>query len=190
MERTATSRSVVRACSTSRPISVDFPTPGGPVKPTMAACPVFGYTSRTSAHPSGSSFSTSEIARASARLSPASRRSARSAAVRPGPGTGAHFIGGLALNSKYADTSGDVARLGGRVGPGEVQVRRAAQAGLAHRRVAVVEVAVPADPPERGARVVLPGLGPAGEAGDVAPRAARARQDVHGEPERMLPERL
>src|SRR4051794_23182211 len=83
MERTATSRSVVRACSTSRPISVDFPTPGGPVKPTMAACPVFGYTSRTSAHPSGSSFSTSEMARASARLSPASRRSARSAAVRP-----------------------------------------------------------------------------------------------------------
>src|SRR4051794_37659047 len=98
MERTATSRSVVRACSTSRPISVDFPTPGGPVKPTMAACPVFGYTSRTSAHPSGSSSSTREIARASARLSPASRRSARSAAVRP---EGAIATGILWSASKY-----------------------------------------------------------------------------------------
>ena len=33
IERTATSRSRARACSTSAPISVDLPTPGGPVKP-------------------------------------------------------------------------------------------------------------------------------------------------------------
>ena len=42
IESTATSRSRARACSTSRPISVDLPTPGGPVKPTTAALPVCG----------------------------------------------------------------------------------------------------------------------------------------------------
>src|SRR5207244_214046 len=46
-----------------------------------------GKTSRTSSHPAGSSFSTSEMARASARLSPARRRSASSAAVLPGAAT-------------------------------------------------------------------------------------------------------
>src|SRR3954453_5505064 len=84
IESTATSRSLLRACATRRPISVDLPTPGGPVNPTTAALPVFGYTSRTSAQPSGSSSSTSEIARASARLSPSSRGSTKSAAVRRG----------------------------------------------------------------------------------------------------------
>src|SRR5689334_24002552 len=58
-------------------------TPGGLVHASTPALPVFGYTSRTRAQPSGSSFSTSEIARASARLSPASRPSLSSAAVRP-----------------------------------------------------------------------------------------------------------
>jgi hypothetical protein len=42
MDSTATSRSRSRACFTSAPISVDFPTPGGPVKPVTAARPVFG----------------------------------------------------------------------------------------------------------------------------------------------------
>src|SRR4029079_4930982 len=77
IESTATSRSAARRSLISEPISVDLPAPGGPVKPTTAALPVFGYTSRTSAQPSGSSSSTSEMPRASARLSPASRRSAR-----------------------------------------------------------------------------------------------------------------
>src|SRR3954451_21724680 len=93
IESTATWRSRARACSIRRPISVDLPTPGGPVKPTTAARPVLGYTSRTSAQPSGSSFSTSEMARASARLSPSSRRWARSAAVRPGAAMGRESYG-------------------------------------------------------------------------------------------------
>ena len=42
IERTATSRSLSRACLTSAPIRVDLPTPGGPVKPTTAALPVLG----------------------------------------------------------------------------------------------------------------------------------------------------
>ena len=42
MESTATSRSALRALATSAPISVDLPTPGGPVKPTTAALPVCG----------------------------------------------------------------------------------------------------------------------------------------------------
>ena len=42
IESTATSRSLSRACLTSAPISVDLPTPGGPVNPTIAARPVFG----------------------------------------------------------------------------------------------------------------------------------------------------
>src|SRR5438067_2050926 len=88
IDRTATSRSRARACLTIAPISVDLPAPGGPVKPTTAARPVCGKISRTSVQPSGSSFSTSEMARASARLSPARSRSASSAAVLPGPATG------------------------------------------------------------------------------------------------------
>ena len=35
-------RLVARWCLTSAPISVDFPAPGGPVKPTTAAAPVCG----------------------------------------------------------------------------------------------------------------------------------------------------
>ena len=83
-----------------------------------------------------------------------------------------------------------VARACRRVRPGEVQVGCAAEAGLADRGMAVVEVAVPADPAERAARVVLARLGPAGKPGDVGPRASRARLDVHGQPERVLAERL
>src|SRR5829696_4618191 len=109
IDSTATWRSRSRTCSTSRPISVDLPTPGGPVKPAIAARPVRGYTSRTSAHPSGSSFSTSEIARASARLSPASSRSDSSAAVRPGAGIGADSKGRRST-AALAQVLGDVPR--------------------------------------------------------------------------------
>jgi hypothetical protein len=42
IERTAICLSCARLCSISRPISVDLPTPGGPVKPTIRARPVFG----------------------------------------------------------------------------------------------------------------------------------------------------
>jgi hypothetical protein len=42
IERTATSRSRARAFSTRRPISVDLPAPGGPVKPATLARPVLG----------------------------------------------------------------------------------------------------------------------------------------------------
>ena len=42
IESTATWRSRSRACSIRRPIRVDLPTPGGPVKPTTAARPVCG----------------------------------------------------------------------------------------------------------------------------------------------------
>jgi hypothetical protein len=42
IDRTATSRSRSRAFFTSAPISVDLPTPGGPVKPAIVARPVFG----------------------------------------------------------------------------------------------------------------------------------------------------
>src|SRR5205085_4689637 len=87
IDSTATFRSRARALLTRVPISVDLPTPGGPVNPTTAARPVFGKISRTSAQPSGSSFSTSEIARARARFSPANRRSASSAAVLGRDGT-------------------------------------------------------------------------------------------------------
>src|SRR5215213_7691039 len=75
-----------------------------------------------------------------------------------------------------------------RMRPGQVQMWRAAARGLAYGGVAVVDVAVPADPPERGARVVLTRLCPAGEPRYVGPRAARARLDVHGQSERVLAE--
>ena len=42
IDSTATWRSRARASSIRRPISVDFPTPGGPVKPTTEARPVRG----------------------------------------------------------------------------------------------------------------------------------------------------
>ena len=51
---------------------------------------------------------------------------------------------------------------------------------------AVVSVAVVADPAERRARGVLAWFGPAREAVDVVPVAARARHDVDGEADRML----
>src|SRR5687767_10636891 len=72
--------------------------------------------------------------------------------------------------------------------PGQVQMRGTAEPGLADGRVAVVEVAIPADEAERRAGPVLARLGPAGEAGDVIPGPACARLDVHGQAERMLAE--
>ena len=42
IDSTATDSSALRACVISAPISVDLPTPGGPVKPTTAALPVCG----------------------------------------------------------------------------------------------------------------------------------------------------
>ena len=65
-------------------------------------------------------------------------------------------------------------------------MRRAAAAGAAVLRVAVVGVAVPADPAKRRAGVVLARLGPLGEPRDRAPAAARARVEVDGEAERVL----
>ena len=85
-ERRATGRSRARrpggrargGGATSAPISVDLPAPGGPVKPTTAARAGLADRSRARApSPRGSSSSTSEMPRASARLSPASSRSAR-----------------------------------------------------------------------------------------------------------------
>ena len=54
----------------------------------------------------------------------------------------------------------------------------------------MVEVAVPADPAKRGARVVLARFGPAGEPGHVRPGAAGAGLDVDGQAERVLAEGL
>jgi hypothetical protein len=42
IDSTATSRPAARRALVSAAISVDFPTPGGPVKPVTAACPVCG----------------------------------------------------------------------------------------------------------------------------------------------------
>lgn len=42
IESTATWRSSLRSSVVSAPISVLFPTPGGPVKPTIRALPVRG----------------------------------------------------------------------------------------------------------------------------------------------------
>ena len=76
IESTPTSRSALRSSAQIAPIRVLLPTPGGPVRPTIRASPVRGKSSATSRSPSGSRFSTRLIARASARLSPATRRSA------------------------------------------------------------------------------------------------------------------
>src|SRR5215212_6765369 len=65
-----------RSVLVSAPIRVLLPTPGGPVRPMIRARPVFGKSSATRASPSGSRFSTMLIARANARPSPASTRSA------------------------------------------------------------------------------------------------------------------
>ena len=65
-------------------MSVDLPTPGGPVTPIVCAWPVSGKSIPTSSRAAGSPSSTSEIARASARVSPARTPTARSAAVDNG----------------------------------------------------------------------------------------------------------
>ena len=87
IDSTATLRSAARRFFTSAPMSVDLPEPGAPVTPTTLDRPVCGYTSRTSAQPAGSLFSTSEMARASARRSPSSRRWARLGSTATGRGS-------------------------------------------------------------------------------------------------------
>src|SRR3954447_9875876 len=174
IESTATSRSRARACSIRRPISVDLPTPGGPVNPTTAARPVLGYTSRTSAQPSGSSFSTSEMARASARLSPSSRRWARSAAVLPGVATAARRL--VPAHLPHPNAAHRAARVPRGVLPRQVQVVAPA----------VPLIPVVSHPPQGRARPVLPRLGPAGQAIHVVPRAARTGIEVNGQAQRVL----
>jgi hypothetical protein len=51
---------------------------------------------------------------------------------------------------------------------------------------AVIRVAVVTDPAERRARAVLARLGPLGQTIDVAPRSARARDDVEPDADRVL----
>ena len=71
-EITPTVSSSARTCVMSAPISDDLPTPGGPVIPIAKAEPVSGYSSWSTRQGAvGSRLSTSEIARATARLSPA-----------------------------------------------------------------------------------------------------------------------
>ena len=65
-----------RMCATSRSTSVLLPAPGGPVTPTRYARPVRGKIARTKSALAGSSSSIREMARAIARGSPASTRSA------------------------------------------------------------------------------------------------------------------
>ncbi len=72
-EMTPTLQPSARATRTNPPHSVDLPTPGGPVRPTRIARPVRGKTDRTIAAPTPDS--EREIARASARGSPAASRS-------------------------------------------------------------------------------------------------------------------
>src|SRR6185437_9280736 len=60
-----------RALRTSADDSVDFPTPGGPVRPTVIARPVRSYSRRTSSAPRPAS--AHEIARANARALPSSK---------------------------------------------------------------------------------------------------------------------
>src|SRR4051812_28618355 len=118
------------------------------------------------------------MARARARLSPSSRRSARSAVVLPG----AAMAGGrlVPLYPPHPDTPNGAARMARRVLPGQVQVVAPAVAG----------VAVVAHPAERTPWAVLPGLGPAGQAVHVVPGSSRARVKVHGQAQRMLSARL
>ena len=71
----------LRSSAVSAPIRVLLPTPGGPVKPTIRALPVRGKTSRDELlSPPGRRSRPGVIARASARLSPATRRSASESA--------------------------------------------------------------------------------------------------------------
>ena len=92
IESTAISRSDLRNSAVRAPISVLLPTPGGPVKPVILAPPVLGKTSRTRSQPAGSSDSIRVIARARARLSPPSRRSAKGEKVAE-----FSFIGAVSL---------------------------------------------------------------------------------------------
>ena len=78
IDRTPTSRSASRSLAVIAAIRVLLPTPGGPVIPITRAPPVLGNTAATRASPSGSRFSTRLMARARARFSPASSRSASS----------------------------------------------------------------------------------------------------------------
>src|SRR4051794_7224587 len=127
------------------------------------------------------------MALARARLSPASRRSASSAAVLPGADMRRAMLrGGSVLHREHPYGAGHVPGLCRRVAPRQVQVRRAAAADAAVLRVAVVGVAVPADPAERWPRVVLARLGPLRQPGDRAPAAAGTGIEVCGQPERVL----
>src|SRR6185503_8886951 len=74
---TATERPCALAARTSSPTMVDFPTPGEPVSPTVVARPVLGNSSDESASRPSAPSSTIEIARATARGSPARTSSVR-----------------------------------------------------------------------------------------------------------------
>src|SRR6185503_12795030 len=74
---TATERPCALAARTSSPTIVDFPTPGEPVSPTVVARPVLGNSSDESASRPSAPSSTIEIARATARGSPARTSSVR-----------------------------------------------------------------------------------------------------------------
>src|SRR6476646_3412913 len=103
-EMTPTLLSSARISRTSAVIRLDLPTPGGPVIPTTYAEPVSGYTSRTSSYASGSPFSTSVIARASASRSPSRTPAASVSPVhsrrRATSGAGLHY---LRLDHRAAD---------------------------------------------------------------------------------------
>src|SRR3954447_19836799 len=101
------------------------------------------------------------MARASARLSPSSRRSARSAAVLPEAAMAAGML--APAHAPHPDAADGAAPVPRRVLPGQVQVVAPAVAG----------VAVVAHPAEGGARAILPRLGPAGQAVHVRPGPTR-----------------
>ena len=197
IESTATSRSRPRASSTRRPMSVDFPTPGGPVKPTTRRARCADRPRARAPSPRGRrSRRARSPARARACRPRAGARRGRRLCVRGGHGAELYgrSAGDAACRVAHASSLGGDSRThrcvvqrtarprrssrrrGGsasapRTGAGAARSR----ARLADRGVAVVEVAVPADPAERAARVVLARLGPAGEPRHVGPRAARAR---------------
>jgi hypothetical protein len=85
MASTETDRSWSRAAPTSSAARLDFPTPGEPVRPTVYALPVFGYSPAISSGSPSAPSSTIEMARATARRSPASTPSTNrpTSIVRP-----------------------------------------------------------------------------------------------------------
>ena len=84
---TPTVRPSSRQTAVKRSARVLLPTPGAPVSPTTRACPVLGKSAPTSAADSGASRSTVEMARATARRSPATTAAANSAVpARPARG--------------------------------------------------------------------------------------------------------